>query len=288
MNTCRNCGNDCIIVYGSGTFCTEKCARSYATKSKRSEINEKVSASLKGKDSKLNKLAHENVSLQCNHCNNFFSVIWRDRNKKYCSKKCWTESDKFKEYLTGPKKPLTVEQRNKLSLAIKNYYKNNPDVKRGGGKSKWFSYNGIKVQGTYELRTCKILDLWTSSKKIKNWEYTKDRIEYVGHDGKWHNYLLDFKIFENDDTFWYLETKGFIRPNDELKWTAVKCTGVNFKVWFHKDIKEAEASVGIKWTRKQTDILNSHTYSGLPAKEVPVTGREAAGSNPVVCTSRGK
>ena len=47
MNKCENCGKEHDGFYGSGRFCTSKCARGFSTKAKRSEINEKVSETLK-------------------------------------------------------------------------------------------------------------------------------------------------------------------------------------------------------------------------------------------------
>ena len=46
---CENCGNDHTGEFGSGRFCSLKCSRSFSTKSKRKEINEKVSISLTGR-----------------------------------------------------------------------------------------------------------------------------------------------------------------------------------------------------------------------------------------------
>lgn len=45
---CENCGCEHNGSYGSGRFCSIKCARSFSTKNKRKEINKKVSNSLKG------------------------------------------------------------------------------------------------------------------------------------------------------------------------------------------------------------------------------------------------
>ncbi len=45
---CENCKNKHDGNYGSGRFCSSKCARSFSTKNKRKEINKKVSESLKG------------------------------------------------------------------------------------------------------------------------------------------------------------------------------------------------------------------------------------------------
>ena len=40
---CENCKNEHDGQYGSGRFCSSKCARGFSTKEKRSLINEKVS-----------------------------------------------------------------------------------------------------------------------------------------------------------------------------------------------------------------------------------------------------
>lgn len=44
---CENCGTLIIKQYGSGRFCGEKCARSFATKAKREQINKAVSVTMK-------------------------------------------------------------------------------------------------------------------------------------------------------------------------------------------------------------------------------------------------
>lgn len=46
---CENCKGEHDGSYGSGRFCTSSCARGFATKVKRSEINQKVSAALAGR-----------------------------------------------------------------------------------------------------------------------------------------------------------------------------------------------------------------------------------------------
>lgn len=49
---CENCKTEINSSYGSGRFCSSRCARSFSTKSKRKQINEKVSSALIGKKSK--------------------------------------------------------------------------------------------------------------------------------------------------------------------------------------------------------------------------------------------
>ena len=49
MKICENCQKENSGLYGRGRFCNEKCARSFSTKEKRKEINQKVSKKLKGR-----------------------------------------------------------------------------------------------------------------------------------------------------------------------------------------------------------------------------------------------
>ena len=49
---CENCGSNHNGSYGSGRFCSSKCARGFSTKNNREEINKKVSKTLGGKDYK--------------------------------------------------------------------------------------------------------------------------------------------------------------------------------------------------------------------------------------------
>jgi hypothetical protein len=97
---CLNCKQTHFGGYGSGKFCSVKCARSYATKNKRIEINKKVSIKMTGKslsESHIKNIENANnfnrkekVSLQCTGCNNIISCS-PSQKRKYCSKKCWVE-----------------------------------------------------------------------------------------------------------------------------------------------------------------------------------------------------
>lgn len=50
MKNCENCDNTHDGTFASGRFCSSKCSRSFSTKHKRSEINEKISLALTGKN----------------------------------------------------------------------------------------------------------------------------------------------------------------------------------------------------------------------------------------------
>ena len=70
---CENCKKEHDGSYGSGRFCSEKCARGFSTKAKRKEINKKVSKKLQ-KPENFNycdcgvKLSHSNKSGFCISC----------------------------------------------------------------------------------------------------------------------------------------------------------------------------------------------------------------------------
>lgn len=59
MKKCENCNYKHDGSYGSGRFCSSKCARGFSTKKKRKEINKKVSDKLLGRKGKSKKYSNE-------------------------------------------------------------------------------------------------------------------------------------------------------------------------------------------------------------------------------------
>ena len=85
MFNCENCQSLHNGSYGSGRFCTSKCARSFSTKLNRNAINEKVSRTFSSKPStRITKL--------CDHCNATFEVAYNKRSQKTCSLTCSSQS----------------------------------------------------------------------------------------------------------------------------------------------------------------------------------------------------
>lgn len=76
MCICENCGKEHDGSYGSGRFCSCRCAKSFSTKLKRKEINERVSRTLKAKHDFVQKycklcgkpIDHRNLRGYCRHC----------------------------------------------------------------------------------------------------------------------------------------------------------------------------------------------------------------------------
>jgi hypothetical protein len=159
-------------------------------------------------------------------------IPWDKRVNKYCNQSCCASFNN-----KGKPRVFTEETKLQISNSVKQSYIDGKKVY--GGNTKWYSYKDIKVQGTYELRTCKILDKWKLDNRIYSWEYTNDRIPYIGLDNKPHQYLLDFKVFNSDRSYYYIEVKGYKTELDEIKWKALSSLH-SYEVWYISDIKSKE------------------------------------------------
>lgn len=95
---CENCNKEHDGSYGSGRFCSSKCARAFSTKNKRKEINEKVSKTLKGTNLDLNSYRWKNhikfnkikfIEGHCEYCNKIINIAYKKKNTKhYCNGNC--------------------------------------------------------------------------------------------------------------------------------------------------------------------------------------------------------
>jgi hypothetical protein len=237
MKTCLKCGKEFEPSKGLINYCSLQCRNS---RERTKEFKEKLSK----KTSKAweDGIIYKQLSLrkaECweerkclnEKCENIFKVM-KHQTKKFCCYECAYSSSYFKNL--------------KSQHTIKSYLEGR---KIYGGTTKWYNVetsNGvIRVQGTYEVRVCKILDKWKRSGKIKNWEYTKDKVEYLKIDQTKHLYLLDFKIWNKDESFYYIEVKGYKTDNDLLKWEAVKNKGLKLEIWFEKEIKINEEGLEV-------------------------------------------
>lgn len=146
---CENCKSDHDGSYGSGRFCSKKCARGFSTKSKRKEINEMVSLKLK-------------KTHLCEVCG-LKSIRKHHKKCRDCYRKTIIISE---------------ETRKKLSNSRLKY------LESGKSHVKWFAFsvNGkeLKVQGTWEKRLAEKLNslniLWERKILIysKYRKYTPD------------------------------------------------------------------------------------------------------------------
>jgi ribosomal protein L37AE/L43A len=201
---CENCGKEVFEKYGSGRFCSNECAKSFSTKAKRKDINEKIK----------NALTKQPHVKKCKNCGNEFTT--KLKNKKYCSLKCSRAYYK------------TLEYSEKLSKACSGKcggYRENS----GRGKQGWYDsiYAGrVYLQSSWELAYAKYLD----ENNIK-WQRNTKHFNYFDSNNKEHYYVPDFYL-EKDNLF--IEIKGYKTELDNLKWKSIP----NLKVLFKSDLKK--------------------------------------------------
>jgi hypothetical protein len=218
MNVCPKCNKE---HEKPGKFCSRSCANSRGPRTE--DFKRKVSEKLKIYPEKI---------YNCEICNQEFKKSSKYKNR-FCSLIC------LRKYSYNKNKPLSDSHKLKISETRKELFKNG-ELNVSGGTTKWLLYGNIKVQGTYEYRMCKILDHMLLSNIIKDWSYTNDRIEYININKKKSSYLLDFKVINNNEDRYYIETKGYIHENDILKWCEVAKQRKVLQIWFGEDISRYE------------------------------------------------
>jgi YHS domain-containing protein len=78
MKQCENCEQPHNGIYGSGRFCNSKCARAFSTKNGRTEINKKISETLKLK---------VDANITCLQCGETVEKRGK-KHQKFCSQSC--------------------------------------------------------------------------------------------------------------------------------------------------------------------------------------------------------
>jgi DNA-directed RNA polymerase subunit M/transcription elongation factor TFIIS len=220
MKICPKCNNP---HEKSGVFCSRSCANSRGPRTEEFKIKVRE------------KITLPRNKTFCMECGTEFIQKKSHNGQKFCSKKCVSLKNNRLKSIYG----LSDKTKNKMSETRKKMFAEGK-INVTGGTTKWLEYKDFKVQGSYELRTCYILDNWKNLGLIKDWKYTNKRITYTNIYGKTATYLLDFKLITNNEKEIFVETKGFIRENDELKWEMCSKLGMTLKVWFLSDIEIAE------------------------------------------------
>lgn len=238
IKICKKCGTPYTILCKEHHInnpkkvrqtCSNKCAnsRTHSDTTKR-----KISTTLKSKVITKPKYKDLHLTHVCIVCEREFIKNYPDQ--LLCSSECARKFN-IQNVLTNRRLNSDGWSRFQKTLYATGVQK------VGGGKTKWYTYNTIKVQGTYELRTCLILDQMKLNGDIMRWTYATDRYSYIGIDGNSHIYIIDFKIYINANDFYYIETKGFVKPNDILKWETVRRYGHTLHTWFKDDLLRFES-----------------------------------------------
>jgi len=164
---CENCNNDHDGSYGSGRFCSSKCARGFSTKEKRKEINKKVSK-------KLNK------QTKCIHC----SIKIKSTNKLSVCIKCLYKDDRYKIKLSNSTKGKCGGYR------------------KGSGRSKGGYFNNQYFDSTFEIEVAQFF-----IKNNIKWERNTKRFYFIWNGKKTYYipdfYLPDINKYLETKGYWY-------------------------------------------------------------------------------------
>ncbi len=160
---CKNCNQKDAVKYSkhtSGEFCSKECSRAYSTKSKRGEINQKVSEALKGS-------GNGKVKKECLVCKLEFELEWKRRNSKYCSVNCFSKREYSQETIdkiskNSKKRCSSIEEKKRMR-----------DIGRKGGfGKKGYTKNGVYFQSSIEKKCFEFLEenkiKFTPHKNIPN------------------------------------------------------------------------------------------------------------------------
>jgi hypothetical protein len=146
-------------------------------------------------------------------------------------------SSKLKGRKIGPK---SLETRYKISINNRGWIK--------GNKCKWHEVKNsegstIKVQGTYEKRFAKILNI-LDPKWIKIHPLISNiKLEWFDENNILHNYFPDFWCPTLKK---YFEVKGWYTDRDKIKMKYILSKYNNIEIIFLKDIQKYENDLNIK------------------------------------------
>ena len=189
MYTCENCKIVKNEKWSSGRFCSLKCSRSFSTKRKRTEINEKVSKKLSSNHYKIYCI------MNCEICNNVYEVTKNHRNQKTCSHSC---SAKLKwenvDYRKKSQERLAINTKKSFGTKCSFLFKEDS-----------ISCDSLKEKEALE-KICKNYTV----KTIRRCHFC---IDYFW-DGKNRKYNPDF-IIETEDKIFILEVKTSIGKGDK-------------------------------------------------------------------------
>ena len=208
MKKCENinCQKEHDGKYGSGRFCSPKCARSFSRNLKREETNKKVSEKMKGyKYGNAGKTYPIiEIKKKCVICGKIKIIKTTSPKRKFretCSDLCFRKYQSIKCKETG-------------------------GYRKGSGRSIGGYYKGIYCHSSYELIFLAYhLEIGTEIKKCKR------KFPYY-YKGKKFNYFPDFEI-ENK----IIEIKGFHNKLVDIKKESVLNSGFDFEIYYGDDLK---------------------------------------------------
>jgi len=83
----------------------------------------------------------------------------------------------------------------------------------------WVEIGGKRIyaRSSWEANFAAYLEFLKAQGHIKAWAHEPDKFYFEGIKSGTTNYLPDFKVFNNDDTFYYVEVKGYMDAKSKTK-----------------------------------------------------------------------
>lgn len=190
MKLCENCNSIHDGKFASGRFCSSKCSKSFSTKSKRKEINEKVSKAIKekiyaGETIGCAKKIYDTITKKCKVCNNIFTVRI-DSKKEYCKEHAFTNE----------------EYRKKCSIKMINDILSGKRDTSSFGKSikciYHFKDKNIRCDSKLEHNCLFYLEKHFNVIDIERCNFSIPYIDFEGNDRK---YIPDFIVNIDNDIY---------------------------------------------------------------------------------------
>lgn len=198
------------------------------------ECNIEISSSNYKRHVKACKRGTKPYHNECEFCGSVYDTY--HKLQKFCSYEC------SYNYLR--------EHADEISCRMKEDYASGKIKPYGGNLKRYqhIKYDGkeITVIGSYEKRTCIILDNMTANKELLGWKYESEKIPYIDESGIVRTYFPDFTLIYKEENR-LLETKGFERIRDSYKWKAARELGFKLDVWFEDDIKFRYKDFGLEY-----------------------------------------
>src|SRR3990172_13098120 len=222
MKTCENCSSLHNGLYGSGRFCSDKCARGFSTKAKRKDINNRVSIAL----------TKPLLAKICPNCEIEFKTKFK--KKIFCSRSCAAQS-----------LPEASRKRMSKIMSIRYSGTGNPMFGKSPTHTKRIKFYSAKNNEEFVLKSSyehlAVLKL-ESDKTILSYTYEKLVIPY-SDSGRDRNYIPDFKIERTNDVGAIIEVKPESLLNiwnNKIKIDAgkkyAKENNLDFLLWTEKDL----------------------------------------------------
>lgn len=249
---CENCNNECKEKYGSGRFCSCKCARAYSTKNitktkivlcnlcsngievdrrSRNDIVCNNCKKIRIKKVRIKKLV-SSVELVCEKCQTTFQ--WKNI-KRFCSKKC---------------------QCSYIGSLLKKNTSKMGGLRDGGGRTKIYEYinwlNEKMKLNNDEIKVAKILDV-LQVRWGRNWR----GFDYIDLENNKRKYYPDFYLNDFDC---YVEYKGWVTDIINHKMSdALKRNKFKLLIIYSNDKRFSMLGLNLKQIEENPNLLLKNT-----------------------------